>query len=85
MRLYAQGIRFELRGPGHRVIDSSWYKGTVSFVSCDDSADSFQSWAAGALTHRYAFNLSGSRGPMVRYVDCALMGYHQVAADVAVP
>ncbi|MGW4502563.1 hypothetical protein ACWENR_28645 [Micromonospora sp. NPDC004336] len=79
MRLYAEGIRFELRGTGHKVIDSKWHRGTVTFVSCDDTAHSFQTWAPTALTHAYAFNAEGSRGPMVRYVDCALMGYHQVA------
>ncbi|MEV4756354.1 hypothetical protein AB0J86_14740 [Micromonospora sp. NPDC049559] len=83
MRLYAQGIRFELRGTGHKVIDSNWYKGHVTFVSCDDSAHSFQSWAPGALTHAYAFNANGSRGPMVRYVDCDLMGYHRVTTASA--
>lgn len=79
MRLYAEGVRFELRGAGHKVIDSSWYKGTITFVSCDDTALGFQSWAAGSLAHSYAFTLNGSRGPMVRYQDCSLMGYHQVA------
>jgi len=83
MRLYAQGIRFELRGTGHKVIDSQWYKGTITFVSCDDSAHSFQTWAPTALTHSYAFDASGSRGPMIRYVDCALMGYHQVRTGSA--
>ncbi|KOG11791.1 hypothetical protein ADK34_33335 [Streptomyces viridochromogenes] len=78
MRLYAQGIRFELRGTGHKVIDSQWYKGNVTFVSCDDTAHSFKSWAPNAVTHVYDFEANGSRGPMVRYVDCALMGSHQV-------
>jgi hypothetical protein len=80
MRLYAQGIRFELRGQGHKVLDSNWYKGTITFVSCDDTAQSFQGWGRGTLGHRYTFKVSGSRGPMVRYVDCALMGYHQIEA-----
>ncbi len=79
MRLYAQGIRFEVRGTGHKVIDSKWYKGTVTFVSCDDTAHSFQAWASGAVPHVYAFNANGNRGPMVRYVDCQLMGSHAVA------
>ena len=79
MRLYAQGIRFELRGLGHKVIDSRWYKGSISFVSCDDTALSFKSWAPDAVTHTYAFNANGDRGPTVRYTDCALMGSHQVA------
>jgi hypothetical protein len=83
MRLYAEGIRFELRGANHKVIDSSWYKGTITFVSCDDTALAFQSWAAGALAHSYAFTLNGSRGPMVRYQDCSLMGYHQVATGAS--
>ncbi|WCB91818.1 hypothetical protein DSM104299_00496 [Baekduia alba] len=78
MRLYAQGIRFEIRADTHKVIDSNWYKGTITFVSCDDTSQSFRDWAAGALSHQYAFTLSGSRGPMVRYVDCALMGYHHI-------
>ncbi|WP_233288951.1 hypothetical protein [Kitasatospora sp. MBT63] len=84
MRLYAQGIRFELRGPGHKVIDSSWYKGNITFVSCDDTALSFQSWAPNAVTHVYRFDaVNPSRGPMVRYQDCALMGSHQVSAATA--
>jgi hypothetical protein len=78
LRLYAQGIRFELRSARHKVIDCAWSKGTVTFVSCDDTAHAFMSWAPGALSHAYAFTTGGSRGPMVRYVDCALMGYHQV-------
>ncbi|WP_246094902.1 hypothetical protein [Streptomyces roseicoloratus] len=83
MRLYAQGIRFELRGTGHKVIDSRWYKGSVSFVSCDDTANSFKSWAPDAVTHVYAFDANGDRGPTVRYTDCALMGSHQVATGTA--
>ncbi|MEU0403685.1 hypothetical protein ABZ318_26305 [Streptomyces sp. NPDC006197] len=83
MRLYAQGIRFELRGTGHKVIDSRWYKGSISFVSCDDTANSFKSWAPDAVTHVYAFNANGDRGPTVRYTDCALMGSHQVATGTA--
>ena len=83
MRLYAQGIRFELRGDGHKVIDSRWYKGTVTFVSCDDSSQAFRSWAPGAKTHAYATTANGSRGPMVRYVDCQIMGYHEVATGAA--
>ncbi|WP_018352768.1 hypothetical protein [Longispora albida] len=79
MRLYAQGIRFELRSNLHKVIDSSWYKGSVSFVSCDDTAQGHTGWAAGTKSHVYRFNTSGSRGPLVRYTDCALMGYHEVA------
>jgi hypothetical protein len=79
MRLHAEGIRFEVRGTGHKVIDSKWYKGTITFVSCDDTAHSFQSWAASAVPHVYAFNASGNRGPMVRYLDCQLMGSHRVA------
>ncbi|TYC10747.1 hypothetical protein FXF52_40595, partial [Micromonospora sp. MP36] len=79
MRLYAQGIRFEVRGTGHKVIDSNWYKGTITFVSCDDTAHSFKSWAASAVPHVYAFNANGNRGPMVRYLDCQLMGSHSVA------
>jgi hypothetical protein len=77
MRLYAEGIRFELRGTGHKVIDSKWYKGTITFNSCDDTAHSFQTWAPEAITHAYTFTTGGSRGPMVRYTDCQLMGYHQ--------
>jgi len=77
MRLYAEGVRFELRAATHKVIDSHWYKGTVTFVSCDDSAHSFKTWAPDAVAHAYDFTASGSRGPMVRYVDCALMGRHQ--------
>jgi hypothetical protein len=79
MRLYAQGIRFELRGAKHKVIESGWYKGTVTFVSCDDTALSFQAFAAGTPAHTYHFDVTDPpRGPMVRYQDCALMGYHEV-------
>lgn len=78
-RLFAQGIRFELRGVGHKVIDSQWYKGNITFESCDDTALSFKSWAPNAVTHVYDFNANGARGPMVRYVDCGLMGSHQVS------
>jgi hypothetical protein len=79
MRLYAQGIRFELRAPTHKVIDSRWPRGTVTFVSCDDTAHSWKNWATGATTatHTFKFNTSGSSGPMIRYLDCALMGHHE--------
>ncbi|MFJ4680454.1 hypothetical protein [Kitasatospora sp. NPDC088783] len=84
MRLLVQGIRFELRGAGHKLIDSAWYKGTITFVSCDDTANSFQSWAPSAVTHVYRFDtVNPSRGPMVRYQDCTLMGSHQVVAPTA--
>jgi hypothetical protein len=83
MRLFAEGIRFELRGSGHKVIDSNWYKGTITFVSCDDTAQYFKSFAASTLAHAYNFTLNGSRGPMVRYVDCSLMGYHQVTTGTS--
>ncbi|MEV6521252.1 hypothetical protein AB0M43_04810 [Longispora sp. NPDC051575] len=82
-RLYAQGIRFELRCALHKVIDSSWYKGHISFVSCDDTANAYQDFAADAVSHSYAFTASGSRGPMVRYVDCALLGRHEVRTGTA--
>ncbi|GIG61858.1 hypothetical protein Lfu02_62300 [Longispora fulva] len=81
MRLYAQGVRFELRCDLHKVIDSAWYKGHITFESCDDTARAFQGFAAGTLTHAYDFTLNGSRGPMVRYVDCALMGRHEVTTS----
>lgn len=77
-RLYVQGIRFELHNAGQKVIDSRWHKGTITFVSCDDTAVSHQSWTDGAVAHTYAFNAIGNSGPMVRYTDCALMGSHQV-------
>jgi hypothetical protein len=85
MRMYVQGIRFELRGAGHKVIDSSWYKGSVTFVSCDDTALSYQAWAPAASTHAYRFDMGGSRGPMIRYQDCGLMGYHQVTTAAGAP
>lgn len=77
-RLYVAGIRFELRGPEHKVIDSHWYKGNITFSSCDDTSHGFEDWAAEAVSHAYAFTRNGSRGPMVRYVDCALVSHHQV-------
>ncbi|MGW6918967.1 hypothetical protein ACWGB8_34885 [Kitasatospora sp. NPDC054939] len=89
MRLYAQGIRFELRGPNHKLIDSNWYKGTITFVSCDDTANYYKDWvtdAQGKLvqTHVYRFDaVSPSRAPMIRYQDCGLMGSHHVAAATA--
>ncbi|MFI8961693.1 hypothetical protein ACIGO8_06210 [Streptomyces sp. NPDC053493] len=78
LRLFAQGIRFELQGPNHKVIDSRWTRGNITFVSCDDTAQHFQDWAPGAVTHAYAFDVDGASGPMVRYLDCALMGTHRV-------
>ncbi|MFE2727977.1 hypothetical protein [Kitasatospora sp. NPDC059327] len=86
MRLYAQGIRFEVRGTGHKVIDSAWYKGTVTFVSCDDTARAFESWALTdkAVPHVYRFDaVNPSRGPVIRYQDCALLGAHQVTSGTA--
>ncbi|MFI5528137.1 hypothetical protein ACIA8O_06205 [Kitasatospora sp. NPDC051853] len=83
-RLYAQGIRFEVRSAKHKVIDSAWYKGTITFVSCDDTALSFQSWATTAQPHVYRFDaVSPNRAPMIRYQDCALMGSHQVTTTSA--
>ncbi|MFI8082873.1 hypothetical protein ACIF6L_19010 [Kitasatospora sp. NPDC086009] len=85
MRLYAQGIRFEIRGPGHKVIDSSWYKGSITFVSCDDTARSFESWVDDTVVpHVYRFDaVNPSRGPVIRYQDCALLGSHQVTSGTA--
>lgn len=86
MRLYAQGIRFEIRGVGHKVIDSAWYKGTITFVSCDDTARAFEPWALTdkAVPHVYRFDaVNPSRGPVIRYQDCALLGSHQVTSGTA--
>ncbi|GAA2996624.1 hypothetical protein GCM10020229_06460 [Kitasatospora albolonga] len=84
-RLYVQGIRFELRSDKHKVIDSAWYKGNITFVSCDDTALSFQGWATTAVaTHVYRFDaVTPNRAPMIRYQDCALMGSHQVTTTSA--
>ncbi|MFJ9808895.1 hypothetical protein ACIRTB_11725 [Streptomyces sp. NPDC101158] len=83
LRLYVQGIRFEVQSKSHKVIDSRWTRGNITFVSCDDTAQHFQSWAADAVPHQYAFNAGGNSGPMVRYVDCALMGSHKVETGTA--
>ncbi|MEV1009531.1 hypothetical protein [Streptomyces sp. NPDC049881] len=78
LRLYAAGVRFELRGKNQKIIDSKWTRGHITFVSCDDTAHSFQGWAAESNSHLYAFN---GGGPMVRYQDCALLGYHKVVTS----
>ncbi|MER5865569.1 hypothetical protein [Kitasatospora sp. NPDC002040] len=83
-RLYVQGIRFEIRSAKHKVIDSAWYKGNITFVSCDDTALSFQSWATTAQPHVYRFDaVTPNRAPMIRYQDCALMGSHQITSPTA--
>ncbi|MFB9557354.1 hypothetical protein [Streptomyces roseoviridis] len=83
LRLYVQGIRFELRSRDHKVIHSRWTRGNITFVSCDDTAQHFQPFAPTAVPHAYDFAVDGAGGPMVRYVDCALMGSHQVRTGTA--
>lgn len=95
-RFLAQGVRFEVRSQHHRVIDCGWVSGNVTFESCSDTAvayqvivnknapNSFPAFGdASPLTHSYDWTHWGT-GPIVRYLDCQLMGYHQVVTGPAV-
>ncbi len=68
----------------------------VSFESCSDTAlayqvvvhqttpNSFSAFGnAAPLTHTYDWSTWGT-GPIVRYLDCQLMGYHQVTTNPAI-
>jgi hypothetical protein len=77
-RFHAEDIRFELRDPDVVVIDCAWNSGTVHFNDCDDTANTFKSFAPALQAHRY--NL-GPRGPLVRYDSCQLTGSHRFRTD----
>ncbi|MFD3596224.1 glycosyl hydrolase family 28-related protein [Nocardia sp. NPDC058640] len=94
-RFLAQGVRFEVRSQHHRVIDCGWVTGNVTFESCSDTAlayqvvsnkntaNSFPAFGnASPRTHSYDWTTWGT-GPIVRYLDCQLMGYHQVTTNAA--
>ncbi|MFF2549954.1 glycosyl hydrolase family 28-related protein [Nocardia sp. NPDC058058] len=94
-RFLAQGVRFEVRSQYHRIIDCGWVTGNVTFVSCSDSAlafmvnqnkrvpDSFPQFGnTSPATHVYDWTTWGT-GPVVRYQDCQLMGYHRVSTNAA--
>ncbi|MFF0163577.1 hypothetical protein ACFYRY_39525 [Streptomyces sp. NPDC005263] len=73
-RFHAQDIRFEVRNPDARIIDSMWRSGTIHFSDCDDTGLAFKSYSADVRAHRYAV---GPRGPLIRYDSCQLVGRHE--------
>ncbi|MFJ8105976.1 glycosyl hydrolase family 28-related protein [Streptomyces sp. NPDC096132] len=79
-RFHAQDIRFEVRNPDVRIIDSTWKSGTIHFSDCDDTGQAFKDFAAEARPHRYVV---GPRGPLVRYDSCQLVGRHEYRTDGA--
>ena len=82
-RFHAQDIRFEVRNPDVRIIDSVWKSGTIHFSDCDDTGLAFKDYSAEVRPHRYTV---GPRGPLIRYDSCQLMGRHEYrTADGQVP
>lgn len=82
-RFHAQDIRFEVRNPDVRIIDSVWKSGTIHFSDCDDTGLAFKGYSAEVRPHRYTV---GPRGPLIRYDSCQLMGRHEYrTADGQVP
>lgn len=82
-RLYVTGVRFEPKGPDHKIIDCNWNNGSVVFTSCSDMAALQASNPGGHAAvnwglHRYA--ATANRLPIVRYQDCTLAGFHDVDA-----
>ncbi|MFI7498468.1 glycosyl hydrolase family 28-related protein [Streptomyces sp. NPDC049687] len=77
-RFHAQDIRFEVRNPDARIIDSVWRSGTIHFSDCDDTGLAFKNFAPEARPHRYVV---GPKGPLVRYDSCQLMGRHEYRTD----
>ncbi|MFF3846926.1 glycosyl hydrolase family 28-related protein [Streptomyces sp. NPDC002328] len=73
-RFHAQDIRFEVRNPDVRIIDSAWRSGTVHFSDCDDTGIAFKDFSSEVRAHRYTV---GPRGPLVRYESCQLAGRHE--------
>ncbi|MEU0673510.1 glycosyl hydrolase family 28-related protein [Streptomyces sp. NPDC006172] len=73
-RFHAQDIRFEVRNPDVRIIDSAWRGGTVHFSDCDDTGLAFKAFSPEVRAHRYTV---GPRGPLVRYESCQLVGRHE--------
>ncbi|HZG03710.1 MAG TPA: glycosyl hydrolase family 28-related protein [Streptomyces sp.] len=77
-RFHAEDIRFEIRHPETVVIDCAWDSGTVHFNDCDDTSNSFKSFAPGSRPHRYRLT---ANGPLVRYDSCRLSGRHLFRPD----
>lgn len=73
-RFHAEDIRFEVRNPDVRIIDSTWKSGTIHFSDCDDTGLAFKDYAAEVRPHRYTV---GPRGPLIRYDSCQLVGRHE--------
>jgi hypothetical protein len=73
-RFHAEDIRFEVRNPHARVIDSMWRSGTIHFSDCDDTGIAFKDFSADVRPHRYTV---GPRGPLIRYDSCQLVGRHE--------
>lgn len=88
--LSVRDVRFELRNTSSRVIDCAWRSGNVTFENCDDEAHGFlyQINGTGAGIANYdthIYRTPDNSGPIVRYQDCALMGYHRVVTTSTVP
>jgi hypothetical protein len=98
LRLLVQGVRFELRSQNQKVIDCGWHRGNITFISCHDSSaayrvlgnrttpGSYANWdanGASSITHAYDWTYNGG-GPVVRYMDCELMGKHKVTTNSSV-
>lgn len=88
--LSVRNVRFELRNTSSRVIDCAWRDGHVTFENCDDEAygNVYQLNGAGAGTANYdthIYRTPQNTGPIVRYQDCVLMGYHRVVTTATIP
>ncbi|MFD8949451.1 hypothetical protein ACFV0B_11410 [Streptomyces xanthophaeus] len=67
--LNVRGVRFELRSPKSKVIESKW-AGHIVFDGCSDTALGFQPHSPTLIAHEYT-NPGG-----VTYRDCDLVGKH---------
>jgi hypothetical protein len=95
MMLSVRNVRFELRTTSSRVIDCAWrVGGHVTFENCDDEAQGFNydiynptfvAGASGASWDTHIYRTPNNSGPIVRYQDCKLMGYHRIVTTSTVP
>lgn len=78
-----EGVRFEPKGSGHKILNSSMADGFIHFDSCSDNASSQNS---GSYTHeRYTVNAnsiwSGRVAPVVRFTNGSHGGYIRYIAS----
>jgi hypothetical protein len=82
-QLAVRRVRFEPKGPGHRVIDCGWGTGSVVFEDCCDLSSVQNTDSYGYNLHRYAGGRPWGSGemPAVYYVRHQGAGYHLYEGD----